>query len=71
MKLDEIPETQVAVLAHRGSYDDLADSYRQLGVRVATNAKPPIYPVREEYLVGPAETSTEADWRTELRRARR
>ncbi len=64
--LGELPATEVAVLAHRGSYDDLEQAYRHLGAWVGANAEPGELPVRELYLVGPAETADPDEFRTEI-----
>jgi len=66
VRVDELPAVDVAVLAHRGSYDDLADGYRRLGAWVASNAEAVDLPVRELYLVGPAQSDEPADWRTDI-----
>jgi DNA-binding transcriptional MerR regulator len=66
VRVDELATTDVAVLVHRGSYDDLADSYHQLGAWVATNAEPAGAPVRELYVVGPGESDEPESWRTEI-----
>jgi DNA-binding transcriptional MerR regulator len=65
-RVDDLAATDVAVLVHRGSYDDLADSYHHLGAWVATNAEPTGLPVRELYVVGPGESDDPASWRTEI-----
>jgi DNA-binding transcriptional MerR regulator len=66
VRVDDLAAADVAVLVHRGGYDDLAESYRQLGAWVATNAEPVELPVRELYVVGPAESDDAANWRTEI-----
>jgi DNA-binding transcriptional MerR regulator len=62
----ELPETEVAVLVHRGSYDDLADTYRELGAWVALHADPADLPVREIYVVGPHDSDDVDALRTEI-----
>jgi len=62
----ELPETEVAVLVHRGSYDDLADTYRELGAWVALHADPSDLPVREIYVVGPPHSDDVDALRTEI-----
>ena len=66
VRVDELPRTDVAVLVHAGSYDGLEDSYRMLGAWVAHNADASDLPVREQYLVGPADTDDAEDHRTEI-----
>ncbi len=61
-----LPETEVAVLVHRGSYDDLADTYRELGAWVALHADPADLPVREIYVVGPPDSDDVDALRTEI-----
>ncbi|MDQ3758278.1 MAG: MerR family transcriptional regulator [Actinomycetota bacterium] len=67
VRVDEVPGADVAVLAHRGDYDTLADTYRTLGAWVAAHADPADLPVRELYLVSPADTEDPAALRTEVR----
>jgi DNA-binding transcriptional MerR regulator len=66
VQIGELAAVDVAVLVHRGDYDDLAESYHQLGAWVATNAEPLELPVRELYLAGPAESDEPSTWRTEI-----
>jgi DNA-binding transcriptional MerR regulator len=66
VSIDELPTTDVAVLTHHGSYDDLADTYRHLGAWVAEHADPVDLPVREIYVVGAAETDDPDAYRTEV-----
>jgi DNA-binding transcriptional MerR regulator len=66
VRVDDLAATDVAVLVHRGSYDDLADSYHQLGAWVAINAEPTGTPARELYVVDPGESDDPAAWRTEI-----
>jgi DNA-binding transcriptional MerR regulator len=65
-RVDELPATDVAVIVHYGGYDDMADTYRNLGAWVAEHAEPRDLPVRELYLVGPADTDDPVEFRTEL-----
>lgn len=62
----ELPATDVAVLEHRGDYDDLEDAYRELGSWVAIHGQPTDLPVRELYLVGPLDTDDPSNYRTEI-----
>jgi DNA-binding transcriptional MerR regulator len=60
----ELPATTVAVAVHAGSYDTIADTYRQLGAWVAEHATPAEERVREVYEVGPHHTGDESRFRT-------
>jgi DNA-binding transcriptional MerR regulator/effector-binding domain-containing protein len=66
VRVGELPAAELAVLAHHGSYDFLADTYRNLGAWVAEHAEPADGPVRELYLVGGSDTDNPDDFRTEL-----
>lgn len=66
IRIGELPATEVAVLAHRGDYDALEDSYRHLGAWVAAHGEPEDLPVRELYLVGLGETHDPDEFRTEI-----
>jgi DNA-binding transcriptional MerR regulator len=66
VRIDELPGTDVAVLAHVGSYDALEDSYRRLGAWVAANDEPRDMSVRELYHVGAAETDDAGEYLTEI-----
>jgi DNA-binding transcriptional MerR regulator len=66
VRIGELPASEVAVLAYRGSYDGLPDAYHQLGAWVATHAEPADLPVRELYLVGPADADHPDALRTEI-----
>jgi DNA-binding transcriptional MerR regulator len=66
VQVGELPATDVVVMAHHGSYDTMADTYRHLGAWVGEHADPGDLPVRELYLVGQADTDEPEDWRTEL-----
>jgi len=62
----ELPATEVAVLVHRASYDNLADTYRELGAWVAAHVDVADLPVREIYSVGTDATDDEDALRTEI-----
>jgi DNA-binding transcriptional MerR regulator len=62
----ELPATDVAVIEHHGDYDDLEDTYRNLGSWVALHGEPADLPVRELYLVGPGDVDDASDYRTEI-----
>jgi DNA-binding transcriptional MerR regulator len=66
VRVDELPATDVAVFAHAGSYDSLDEAYRQLGAWVAAHDEPGELPIRERYLVGPADTDDATAHRTEI-----
>lgn len=66
VSIDELPGSDVAVLTHHGSYDNLADTYRHLGAWVAEHADPLDLPVREIYVVGAADTDEVDAFRTEI-----
>lgn len=55
--LGELPSAVVAVLTHHGGYDSIGDSYQLLGRWVAEHAVSAEAPVREVYLIGPAQTT--------------
>jgi GyrI-like small molecule binding domain len=64
--IGELPATDVAVIDHRGDYDDLEDTYRDLGSWVASHGEPAELPVRELYLLGPGDTDDPNEYRTEI-----
>jgi DNA-binding transcriptional MerR regulator/effector-binding domain-containing protein len=66
VRVAELPTTEVAVVAHHGPYDDMDDTYRNLGAWVAEHAEPADLPVRELYLIGRADTDDLDELRTEL-----
>jgi len=66
VQVGELPATDVAVVAHHGAYDDMDDTYRNLGAWVAEHAEPADLPVRELYVVGRTETDDPDELRTEL-----
>lgn len=66
VRISELPATDVAVIAHRGGYDDVDTTYRNLGAWVAANATPVDLPVRELYLVGPGDVDSADAFRTEI-----
>jgi DNA-binding transcriptional MerR regulator len=61
-----LPAAELAVTVHHGAHDDLDVSYGRLGAYVADNALAVAGPVREVYLVGPADTADQETWRTEI-----
>jgi DNA-binding transcriptional MerR regulator len=66
VQVGSLPATDVAALAHPGTYDTLEDSYRQLGAWVSAHAEPADLPVRERYLVGPRDTDDPDELLTEI-----
>ncbi len=62
----ELPAVELAVTTHVGAHDDIAVTYGELGAWVSTNALAVCGPVRETYLVGPADTPEPSAWRTEI-----
>jgi DNA-binding transcriptional MerR regulator len=64
-----LPSVTCAVLTHRGSYRTMANTYRQLGAWVATNATAVELPVRELYVVSVDEAGDlfpDTELRTEI-----
>lgn len=61
-----LPASELAVTVHHGPHSDLDVSYGRLGAHVADNALVIAGPVRETYLIGPADTADEELWRTEV-----
>lgn len=61
-----VPAARVAVVAHRGPYETLSDSYRRLGAWVADNAASAHERVREWYLVSYGQTDDTARFLTEV-----
>ncbi|GAA2536153.1 MerR family transcriptional regulator [Mycolicibacterium diernhoferi] len=62
----ELPPVELAVTVHAGSHDDIDVTYGRLGAWVATHALAVDGPIQEVYRVGPRDTPTAADWRTEI-----
>jgi effector-binding domain-containing protein len=54
------------VVVHNGGYEGLTDTYRNLGVWVATHAEAADLPVRELYEIGPHETDDPERFRTDV-----
>jgi hypothetical protein len=64
-----LPSVTCAVLTHRSSYRTIANTYRQLGAWVATNATAVELPVRELYVISVDEAGNllpDAELRTEI-----
>ena len=67
VELSGLASVECAVLVHTGSYGTIGDTYRALGAWVARHAHPhPTEPVREQYLVSPAESDDPTQYRTEI-----
>lgn len=62
----ELPGAELATVVHHGAHDDIDVTYGRLGTWVVDHALALEGPVRETYLVAPADTSDRAAWRTEL-----
>jgi DNA-binding transcriptional MerR regulator/effector-binding domain-containing protein len=61
-----IPSAELATITHTGSHADCDRSYGALGAYVTQHALAVEGPIREYYLVGPAETPDESFWRTDI-----
>lgn len=62
-----IPGGRYAVFIHHGDFADFDLSYGVLGRWVATHAESLTgAAVREQYLIGPADSTSHEDWRTEI-----
>jgi DNA-binding transcriptional MerR regulator len=62
----ELPAAELATVVHHGAHDDIDVTYGRLGAWVVDNALGVDGPVRETYLVTPADTPDPSEWRTEL-----
>lgn len=62
----EVPEALLAVAVHRGPFEELDRTYGALGTHVAHNGLGTPGPVREHYLVSPADTGDASELRTEV-----
>jgi DNA-binding transcriptional MerR regulator len=61
-----VPAVELAVIVHPGSLADLDRAYGALADYVAHHALQVDGPIREHYVVGPQQTPSENDWRTEV-----
>ncbi len=61
-----VPESELAVLTHRGSLDDIDISYGQLGSYVTTHEISIEGPLREYYLVDGDDGADPDEWVTEI-----
>lgn len=62
----EVPAAELAVLLHKGPFGDLDRAYGALGTFVAERALGVEGPIREYYLVTPADTPDESQHQTEV-----
>lgn len=63
--LEVVPACEAATLIHRGSYESMESSWRQLMAWLGTSGRTPSGPMREVYLNDPDEVA-EADLLTQL-----
>lgn len=61
-----VPSVELATVVHAGPYVDIDRAYGSLGAYVSGHALAVEGPIREYYLVGPADTTDESLWRTEV-----
>jgi effector-binding domain-containing protein len=61
-----IPSAELATIIHTGPHADFDRSSGALGAYVTQHALAVDGPIREYYLIGPAETRDESLWRTEV-----
>lgn len=61
-----VPAARLAVARHAGPFDDLDRTYGSLGTAVTEAGLGTAGPIRERYLVSPAESADPLDWRTEV-----
>ena len=61
-----VPAARLAVTVHAGPFDDLDRTYGSLGTWVSDAGLAGDGPIRERYLVSPADSPDARDWRTEV-----
>jgi DNA-binding transcriptional MerR regulator len=61
-----VPGVELATIVHSGTPSDIDLAYGALATYVTQHALAVDGPIREYYLVGQHETSSEAEWRTEI-----
>ncbi len=66
VSLTEIPAAELAVATHRGSLEDLDQTYGSLGTHVTARELGIDAPIREYYLVSPLDTDDQSAWVTEV-----
>jgi DNA-binding transcriptional MerR regulator/effector-binding domain-containing protein len=62
----EVPAARLAVAVHVGAFEELDRTYGVLGTAVASAGLEAPGPIRERYLISPAESTDPGDWRTEV-----
>lgn len=62
----ELPATEMAVVVHAGAFTDLDQTYGALGTFVAEHAIGADGPIRENYIIGAADTQDVTRHRTEV-----
>jgi DNA-binding transcriptional MerR regulator/effector-binding domain-containing protein len=62
----DIPPAELATIVHSGPHDNIDRAYGALADHVTRHALAVAGPIREYYLVGPAETPDESLWQTEV-----
>jgi DNA-binding transcriptional MerR regulator len=66
VRLITLPAQRLAVAVHPGPFDELDRTYGRLGRQVVERGHGAPGPIRELYLINPADTDDPADWRTEV-----
>jgi DNA-binding transcriptional MerR regulator len=61
-----VPPVELATIVHAGSHTEIDRAYGALGAYVTHHALAVQGPIREYYLVGPADTAEDSLWRTEV-----
>jgi DNA-binding transcriptional MerR regulator len=62
----DVPAAELATVVHAGSHAGIDLAYGTLGAYVTRHALAVEGPLREYYLTGPADTTDQAAWRTEI-----
>ena len=66
VRFELLPPAELAIAMHEGGYGDLDRTYGSLGTFVNERAVGVEGPIREHYLVGPFESDSDPEWRTEV-----
>jgi DNA-binding transcriptional MerR regulator len=61
-----IPAVELATVVHEGAHSEIDRAYGALATYVTRHALGVDGPLREYYLIGPAETEDQTQWRTEI-----
>jgi DNA-binding transcriptional MerR regulator len=61
-----VPPAELAIIVHSGSHKDIDRAYGALGAYVTEHALAVSGPLREYYVVGPADSDDDSLWRTEV-----